>query len=416
MWLCGDWRVKSKLTSLQRAIPGSMVAKGIALFGGISILIAVLYQVDWSGFGQYSNKSESIEEVINPKNGKIVKLKKETKYFQSSKTLWDWIGLAGIVSTGMIPFVIYQFQQNQQKLAKENEIIETQRAKENEIIETQRAKEYKTAEDERARKREEGEKERARKLLNEEALQAYFDRMSILLLDKNLKTSFAGTLKHTEALNVARAITLSILRRLDCDGKRKGSVIWFLIELELITQSKLNLSNANLGGAYLRGANLSKAQLTYASFRGANLIEVDFRDADLSNATFRKALFFQTNLSGAVLFHADFRGAQLGNSKINLSYAKLNGADLSHANLEGVDLGSAVLAGANLSNTNLKNANLGQADLTNTDLDGADLTGVKYITPSQVKSAKNWNKATYSSLLSKELGLSEIDVTNKGNQ
>jgi uncharacterized protein YjbI with pentapeptide repeats len=386
--------VKSKLTPLQRAIPSKVIPKGIALFGGISILIAILYQFAWSGFGQYSNKSESIQEVINPKNGKIIKLKKEATYFQSSKTLWDWIGLAGVVSTGMIPFVLHQFQQNQEKLAKK----------------------YKDDEDARARKREDGEKQRARKLLNEEALQAYFDRMSVLLLDKNLKISSADTPKHIEALKVARARTLSILRRLDGYGNHKGSVIWFLIELELITQPKLNLSDANLNGANIRGANLSNAQLTYASFQGANLMEVDFRDADLSNATFRNAVFRQTDLRGALLLHTDFRYAQLGNRETNLSHAKLNGADLSNANLEGVDLGSANLGGAKLIKTNLKNANLGQVDLTDTDLNGANLTGVKYITPSQVKSAKNWDKATYSPFLSKELGLSKTNVTNKGNQ
>jgi Pentapeptide repeats (8 copies) len=377
--------VKNKLTPLQNAI---------VLFGCIGILIAVLYQFDWSGFGKYSHKSESIEEVISPKNGEIIKLKREAKYFQLSKTLWDWIGLAGVVSTGTIPFVLYQFQQNQQKLALK----------------------YKRDEDERALIYKKAEDERARKLLNEEALQAYFERMSVLLLDKNLKTLSAGTPRHNEALNVARAITLSILRKLNGDSSRKGSVIWFLIELELITQSKLNLSNANLDVAKLRGANLSNAQLSYASFKGANLIEVNLSNAVLSNATFSKAQFFQTNLSGAVLSHADFRYAQLGNSKINLSYAKLNGADLSNANLEGVDLGSANLGGAKLINANLKNVNLGWANLTDTDLDAADLTGAQYLTPSQVKSAKNWHKAKYSSLLNKELGLPEIDVTHKGNQ
>jgi uncharacterized protein YjbI with pentapeptide repeats len=391
--------VKNKWTPWQRAI---------ALVIGISIstiIIAILYQCDWSGLGQSDNKSESIEEVINPKNGKIIKLKKETKYFQSSKTLWDWIGLIGVVSTGMIPFVLYQFQQNQQIIAQKNEKAEKQRALK-----------YKNDEDERARKREEGEKERARKLLNEEALQAYFDRMSVLLLDKNLKTSFAGTLRHAEALNVARAITLSILRRLNDDGRRKGSVIWFLVESELITQFQLNLNNADLRGAYLRGADLSNAQLVFASFQSANLIEAILRRANLSNATFSKAILYQTDLSGATLSHADFRYVQLGNREINLSYTQLNGADLSGANLEGINLGSANLGGAKLVEANLKNANLGQADLTNTDLNGANLTGVRYITPSQIRSAKNWDKAAYSPVLSKELGLPEIDLSHKDNQ
>ncbi|MBF2063794.1 MAG: pentapeptide repeat-containing protein [Calothrix sp. C42_A2020_038] len=357
-------------------------------------MIVLLYQWDLSGFGQSSNKSESIEQAINPKNGSIVKLKKETIYFQSSKTLWDWIELVGLISTGMIPFVLYQLQHSQQKLAKQNEKFENELAKQNEKFENERAK----------------------KLSNEEALQAYFDRMSVLLLDKNLRTLPAGTPRQLEVLNVARAITLSILRRLNNDGKNKGSVIWFLIELELITEFKLNLSNANLDGADLQGANLSYAELNYSRFKGANLREVNFNKAKLSRTNFHKAKFSKTDLSSSILSHSDFRKAQLTYKSVNFAYAKLEGADFSDAKLQGVDFGSANLGGAKLIRADLTNANLGQANLADTDLDGAILIDVKYTIPAQIQSAKNWDKAIYSPALRKELGLPEIETTNQDNQ
>lgn len=72
----------------------------------------MLYKVNWAGFGTGSNKSVTVEEVINPTDGKIVKLMKTTEHFQSGKILWDWLGLAGTLA---IPIVLYQFQRSEQQ-------------------------------------------------------------------------------------------------------------------------------------------------------------------------------------------------------------------------------------------------------------------------------------------------------------
>jgi hypothetical protein len=69
--------------------------------------------------------------------------------------------------------------------------------------------------------------------------------------------------------------------------------------------------------------------------------------ADLSDANLRRA-----NLSGA-----------------DLSYANLSYADLSDANLSGANLSGANLSGANLSGANLSDADLSDADLSRTCLD-----------------------------------------------
>ena len=63
---------------------------------------------------------------------------------------------------------------------------------------------------------------------HEIALQSYLDRMSELLMKENLRTSNPND----EVRSVARVRTLTILHQLD--GDRKGSVVQFLHESNLI--------------------------------------------------------------------------------------------------------------------------------------------------------------------------------------
>ncbi|GAB1538153.1 hypothetical protein NUACC21_08110 [Scytonema sp. NUACC21] len=199
------------------------VIAGIAI--QLHLLYSLLYSLEGSGFGPDSNQSKTTKEVINPKDGKIIKLTETTTHSQSAKTLWDWLGLAGTIA---IPFVLFSFQQAEQR---------------------------------RSEKQAETEKKIADNSLREQALEAYIDRMSELLIDKNLKVLIDKKLETSDpeypvldaALDIARARTLSVLRRLDRDGERKGSIIRFLFDAELI--STLDLNDANLSGA-----NLSSAQ------------------------------------------------------------------------------------------------------------------------------------------------------------
>jgi hypothetical protein len=118
------------------------------------------------------------------------------------------------------------------------------------------------------------------------------------------------------AIDVIRARTLSILRRFEDDGDRKTSVLRFLIEAEVISKAKLNLSVANLSGADLSFANLSGADLSGADLSGAELIVtslrgVKLRFANLNSAKLCSADLSGADLSGAKLRGADFRGADL---------------------------------------------------------------------------------------------------------
>ncbi len=142
----------------------------------------------------------------------------------------------------------------------------------------------------------------------DEALQAYIERMGNLVLDEGLLTSQ----EDEEVRTLARARTLTILGRVD--GARKRSVVQFLYESQLIQKDKPIVS---LSGADLTDADLSGADLRGADLRVAELTDADLSDADLRGADLRVAALRRANLSRAVLFDAD------------LSHARLRGADLS---------------------------------------------------------------------------------------
>ncbi len=195
----------------------------------------------------------------------------------------------------------------------------------------------------------------------QETLKAYFDQITQLLLEKNLRQS------NSEAQVIARARTLSALGELD--ENRKGLLLKFLNEANLITQDKRVIS---LVDANLRGANLSEAYLIGANLRGANLSEANLRGANLRGASLSGTNLIRASLSGANLSEASLSGASL--SGVNLSGVNLSQASLSGVNLSGVNLNGANLSRANLSGTNLSGANLSRANLSGTNLVEAKYT------------------------------------------
>ena len=144
----------------------------------------------------------------------------------------------------------------------------------------------------------------------EEALQAYIDKMSELLLEKQLRESDPDA----EARKIARVRTLTALPRLD--GARKGSVLQFLYESGLIDKDKCIID--------LKGADLSSV----------DLYMIDLHSANLSGANLEEAFLEAASLSGADLEAANLRGA-------NLELADLFGANLRGVDLRGTNLRSA---------------------------------------------------------------------------
>jgi len=153
---------------------------GVGLVYGLIQVILIGYSASWTGF--------------------------------TTKTLWDWMELL------IIPLVLAGgvFYLNRSERAVERRIAED------------RTKEDRRLADDRAKL----EREIATDRQQEAALQAYIDRMAELLLKEELRNSE----ENEEVCNVARIRTLTVLRGLD--PKRKGLVLLFLKEAELINKDK----------------------------------------------------------------------------------------------------------------------------------------------------------------------------------
>jgi len=214
---------------------------------GIITLVVIVngYTVPWTGFGDYTTAT-----------GDIVR----------GKTLWDWMQLL------IIPLFLWAGATTVNRNEKE--------------IERHRLEERTKLEHEIATDRQQ-----------EAALQAYLDRMTELLLEKKLATT-----EDEEVRNVARIRTLTVLRGLD--ARRKGFVIQFLSEAELIENLKTIIS---LKDADLRGADLFHE----------NLADTNLKGAILNNANFGYAILERVHLIGAILSNANLLGAYLADALLS---------------------------------------------------------------------------------------------------
>jgi uncharacterized protein YjbI with pentapeptide repeats len=288
-------------------------------------------------------------------------------------TLWDWLKLLvvpAVIAGGGIWF-------NRQQRERELEIAAQQRKQDLKIAAQQREQELEIAE----------------RRTQDEALQAYLDQMSGMLIPNTDQPSLYKARPGDSLSSVARARTLTVLPRLD--GERKARVVQFLYESGLVAAEHrvLDLTAADLRGvdlrqargANLRGANLSETNLIGANLTGANLIGADLSGTDLIGADLIGANLTGANLIGAVLTGAD------------LSMANLIEADLRMANLSEADLSEAILIKANLSmaglsETILHAAHLREAEgITNEELD-AQAQSLKGATMPNGQKYEDWLK------------------------
>ena len=250
----------------------------------------------------------------------------------------------------------------------------------------------------------------------DEALQAYLDRMGNLLFDKADPPREVSD--EIEVRKLARAHTLTILRRLD--PGRKRSVLDFLYEADLIQRpppppaplqppppapiqppppaplqppqrvidlgspdfeySTADLSKAKLIGAVLRladlsgptnGANVSRADLRGADLRGADLSHATLRGADLSGALLSRSELRYADLTGAYLIGTEFTGANLWGAQLSGAYFRRpEGSTQQYAD---------ELREAGLPDERIERAIRGQTNLTN-----AMLNEVRGITNEEV--------------------------------
>ena len=320
------------------------------------------------------------------------------------KTLWDWLQLLSALA---IPIVLavagFLFTSNQNA---RQQALENQRTEAAQKLEDQRAQ--------------------------SEALQAYLDQMSQLLLDRNLLKS-----KEDDSVRVlAQARTTTIISSLETQGNRsvtrfltdsgltgappanlkQASSVSLLSQAELpdahlagaflpsadLTQAKLQ--NADLSHAFLVSADLSYTNLKAADLKNANLLFVDFSGANLRGADLRGVDLTEANLEGANLDNANLTGVELTDllqPGISLDGANLVDADLAGRNLTDASLKAADLLEANLANANLRGANLSEANLANANLQGADLSSV------------NLSKVNFEGANLAQADLTEADVTTK---
>jgi uncharacterized protein YjbI with pentapeptide repeats len=268
------------------------------------------------------------------------------------QTVWDWLHLLSALA---IPVVLaaaglwFTAQQEQRQ-----QEIEGQRAKQAQKIENKRAQ---------------AERELAEQRAQDEALQAYLNQMSQLMLDRKLLEAEQGTPVHT----LAQARTSTVILRLDAEHNE--SVTRFLIDSGLAVRRE---ASARL---------LSETTLSQATLRDAYLPNVDLGNADLGNADLSGAILHSADLSGAILDNADLISADL--SEADLSGANLYSADLSNAFLGGADL-----RGAELSRADLSNAFLGGVNLRGAYLIDADLSGAKLGANEQLRAASSLEGAT----------------------
>ena len=248
---------------------GLMSIYGAVLLYMLITIVLDGYSVPWTGFGEYTKPDAN---------------------FVPGKTLWDWMELLIIpIFLGVGLFLLNRSD-------KKTELA----------IATDRKQ--------------------------EEILQAYLDKISDLLLEKQLLTT-----QDEEVSDVARIRTLTVLRAVD--GTRKGLVLRFLYEAGLIRRDKqiINLAGADLSGAKLEGVMLANADLEDANLEGAYLEGADLSGSNLERANFKLARMHQADLTGAKLPFAKFDYADLTYAKLvhaEMTFAKFPNANLHHASVD----------------------------------------------------------------------------------
>lgn len=229
----------------------------------------------------------------------------------------------------------------------------------------------------------------------------YLDAMTKYLLEDSAKAPISN-----KATMIARARILNTLRQLDPD--RKGQLLKFLYEANLVTRckgdpntggmsdckvsklglngarldgvtfdipipmpgielSEASLPNAKIPGIDLTGAQLQKANLGGADLEGATLTKAQLNSVILKDAKVKDAFLSQAVLTDALMSNTDLSGS-------NLVRSSLEGADLSNAKLDNSDLTNAKLQNAIFKNAHLANSNLTKADLRDADFTDAILT------------------------------------------
>lgn len=241
--------------------------------------------VNW-GFGETKVITTNTE---TDRQGQVVKIT-ESEQTKPGKTFWDWLEL--IIRSSLVPLVIFILGRQFQKRDKEKE-------KDN---------------------------------LAEEAIEAYLKSMADILLNEELTKKLKpettddnksnSSDKDNAVRDVARALTIAILRKLEGDRRRQDVIFRFLRDAEL---HKFILKNAHLSEMDLSGTSLWDIDLSGARLREADLPRANLNQANLSGAKLQEAILKEADLKKAILKEADLERAVLKQAK-NLTPKQIKSA------------------------------------------------------------------------------------------
>jgi len=275
----------------------------VVVLAVVFVVAAYLWRWEWAGF------------AADPESGR------------PSKTLWDWLQLFVIpLGLAAVAFALNAAQSNrEQKRADQRAGVDRQ-----------------IAADRR----------------QEDALSAYLQQMSDLMLQRDLLSSE----RKPAVVAVARTLTLSVLPRLD--APRKSVVLRFLAEGGLLKPVRkvgldykvglVNMDGADLRGVAITNGRLEEADLSHSDLRGADFTGTELVNVSMSDADVRGA-----NFSEGFQYASDFQNANL------------TGADFHHSLLRDVQMGGATLRGANFTDVDFSTESVRQIDFSGSDLSEA---------------------------------------------
>jgi uncharacterized protein YjbI with pentapeptide repeats len=177
----------------------------------------------------------------------------------------------------------------------------------------------------------------------QEILTDYFSKMQGLIVETKKSKQTPGSKESnseerllTEFRPTAQALTLSVLEQLD--GERKGKVITYLAESQLITvdnnkpypQPEINLYGANLKGMVLNdvdqvetvdkkplGVVIDKADITNSNIKNVKLFEgSQLRESDFSEANLTDVYFTGADMQGAKFIKSQMTNVDLSNTNL----------------------------------------------------------------------------------------------------
>jgi Pentapeptide repeats (8 copies) len=188
-----------------------------------------------------------------------------------------------------------------------------------------------------------GQQEAEENRAQAEALEAYLDQIGQLLLDDERPLRKTG--EGDEERTIARAWTLAVLSRLS--GARRGTVVQFLYEADLITRKTSRIIPGKDTINAPRESNIEDIQRWIIESTTGDIPRwitrggiVDLRGADLSRSSLDATILGKAHLAGADLSGANLSGAQLSTYREGF----LRVADLSDTNLSGANLSNVTLA------------------------------------------------------------------------